>query len=166
MKQKEMTGSEIYKLFEDHNKFLGITTKGQDAKPLKAYIVMKDEFFREDMRPLPEEERTYEFTSDNKAFISGQIGYSVFAFCQKDNDCMRIECIDDGYVESYYMDEDDLIKMRREAENDVRDLAARKKVINGMIDDLIAARYKVDDELGKSTLRLEDIDKIIGGGAA
>ena len=106
MKQKEMTESQIYKLFEDHNKFLGIKTKGQDSQPLVGYIVIKDEWFREDLRPLPEEERTYRFTSDNKAFIPGQGGYSVFAFCVADSsDCIRIEHLEDRYIERYYMEE-------------------------------------------------------------
>lgn len=106
MKQKEMTESQIYKLFEDHNKFLGIKTKGQDNQPLVGYIVLKNEWFREELRPLPEEKRTYRFTSDNKAFIPGQGGYSVFAFCDADGDCTRIEHIADAYIERYYMKED------------------------------------------------------------
>lgn len=97
---EKMKLHEAFRLFRKHNERLGITTKGQDKRPLRARIVLKDTFFREDLRPLPVEKRTYAFTSDNKALIPGQLGYSVFAFCESDRDSIRIEYLQESDVES------------------------------------------------------------------
>lgn len=49
-------------------------------------------------REFPVEQRTYEFSNYNKALTSGDIGYSIFADCKADNDCMRIEyCGNDDF---------------------------------------------------------------------
>lgn len=58
-----------------HNDDNGITCKGQDEQPLTAHVLLKPDFFEEKMSKV---KRIYEFTSDNKAFIKGQLSNSVF----------------------------------------------------------------------------------------
>lgn len=48
-------------------------------------------------------ERTYSFNNYNKALTSDDLGYSIFAFCDYDNDVMRIENYDDDAIEDAYI---------------------------------------------------------------
>lgn len=50
-------------------------------------------------KEYPVEQRTYEFTNYNKALTPDDLGYSIFAYCKTDNDCMRIENYSDADVE-------------------------------------------------------------------
>jgi len=43
------------------------------------------------VREFPVEQRTYTFNNYNKALTSSDLGYSIFAYCEADDDCMRIE---------------------------------------------------------------------------
>ena len=52
------------------------------------------------IREFPVEQRTYEFSNYEKALTSGDLGYSIFAMCKADNDCMRIENMSDSDFES------------------------------------------------------------------
>ena len=52
------------------------------------------------IREFPVENRTYEFSNYEKALTSGDLGYSIFAMCKADNDCMRIESMSDSDFES------------------------------------------------------------------
>ena len=52
------------------------------------------------IREFPLENRTYEFSNYEKALTSGDLGYSIFAMCKADNDCIRIERMPDSDFES------------------------------------------------------------------
>ena len=72
----------------------GYTAKGNDKRISGVVVFEKDSF----SRPYTEKQRSYEFTSDNKAFLPGQIGNSIFADC--------IDGSDDGVrIDIYIHDE-------------------------------------------------------------
>ena len=71
------TVEEIYRLMRMFNDEHGYTTKGTDEH-ITAVAVIKQSSFS---KPYTETERSYKFTNDNKAFIAGQLGYSIFADC-------------------------------------------------------------------------------------
>lgn len=52
------------------------------------------------IREFPVEQRTYTFSNYNKALTSSDLGYSIFAMCAADDDCMRIEYYNDEDIES------------------------------------------------------------------
>ena len=72
---KRLTYPELRKAFCDFNEQNNITTKGT-GKAIKGVIVFKSENWPNDNYSL--ESRSYEVSSDNKAFIPGQLGYSIF----------------------------------------------------------------------------------------
>lgn len=72
----KITFSELDSIFREHNE--GITTKGTDPNPLYAVIVYTEDSF---YKPFTETERSYRISSDNKYFIAGQIGNSIFGDC-------------------------------------------------------------------------------------
>ena len=51
-------------------------------------------------KEYPIELRTYTFSNYNKALTSSDLGYSIFAYCDADGDCMRIEDYTDNDIES------------------------------------------------------------------
>lgn len=59
-------------------------------------VVLKDSFFS---RKCSLDERTYVFNNYNKALTTGDLGYSIFASCPYDCDCLRIEYLNEEYVE-------------------------------------------------------------------
>ena len=76
---KKLTWDEFEARMWNHNKENNITTKGQDKHPLIGVVVYKQgDWFN---KQYTENERSYRVSSDNKAFISGQIGRSIFADC-------------------------------------------------------------------------------------
>ena len=90
-----MKYSELRKAMEDFNKKHGIERKvctkyKEDGTlvEMTGRVVIKNSAL---VREFPVEQRTYEFSNYNKALTSGDIGYSIFADCIADNDCMRIE---------------------------------------------------------------------------
>jgi hypothetical protein len=78
----KMTWREMYNAMCNFNEQHGYTTKGTD-KELKGVVV-----FTEDSYPTTytEKERSYAFTSDNKAFLPNQLGYSIYGNCLDGND--------------------------------------------------------------------------------
>lgn len=68
-----MTYSEMKKYLREYNK-----THNYIEEVINGYVVItKDSFNKE----YTEEERTYEVSSDNKAFIPGMLGYSIYGNC-------------------------------------------------------------------------------------
>ena len=75
---KKLTWEEFVNIMYQHNMENNITTKGQDNHPIIGIVVYKQENFK---RQYSEKERSYLVSSDNKKFIPGQIGQSIFADC-------------------------------------------------------------------------------------
>jgi len=83
---EKLTWQEVEAMFCDINK--------NNLEHKHAVVVFKPESFN---KPYSEVERSYRFSSDNKAFKSWCIGYSIFADC--------LDNIDKGVrIESYMRD--------------------------------------------------------------
>jgi len=74
---KKLTWSEIEKAMWKFNEEHGYTTKGNE-KRLEAVVVFKEESWD---KPYTETQRSYQFSSDNKAFLPNQLGNSIFGDC-------------------------------------------------------------------------------------
>ena len=74
---KKITWNEVEKAMWNFNEEHGYTTKGNENR-LEAVVVFTEDSFN---RPYTEKERSYKFSSDNKAFLPNQLGYSIFANC-------------------------------------------------------------------------------------
>lgn len=84
MDNQNMTYPELRDLFVEHN-------KTQLAKPMSAYIVFADSNWPD--RHYPLRSRTYEVSSDNKAFRSRCCSISLFGSCLDGTDQMvRLDC--------------------------------------------------------------------------
>lgn len=92
---ERITWKELCKAMWKFNEEHGYTTKG-NAKRLKGAVVFTEDSFT---RPYTEIQRTYEFTSDNKAFLAHQSSNSIFADCQDGSD--------DGVRIDWYMHDKD-----------------------------------------------------------
>ena len=94
----KITYGELKKAFRDFNDTNDITTKGT-GKAITGVIVFKSENWPDKDYSL--ESRSYKVSSDNKAFISGQGGYSIYASSLDGSDpCVRLE----QYLEYEYGD--------------------------------------------------------------
>lgn len=74
---KKMTFDEICERFAHHNLSHNVTSQFDDDERLTAVVVFKSENWPDKDYSL--ESRSYRFTSDNKYFISGMGGNSIFA---------------------------------------------------------------------------------------
>lgn len=90
-----MKYSELKQATEDFNAKHGIKRKVDEKMTadgklveMTGKVVLKNSSLS---REFPVEQRAYEFSNCNKALTSGDIGYSIFADCKADNDCMRID---------------------------------------------------------------------------
>ncbi len=88
---KKITWSELCKAMWKFNEEHGYTTKGNEKK-LKGVVVFAKESWN---KPYTEIQRSYEFTSDNKAFLARQSSNSIFANC--------LDGSDDGVRIDWYM---------------------------------------------------------------
>ena len=79
---KKITWSELEKAMWKFNEEHGYTHKGNE-KRLEGVVVFTADSFN---KPYTEKERSYAFTSDNKAFLPNQLGYSIFADCLDESD--------------------------------------------------------------------------------
>ena len=79
---KKITWSELCKAMWKFNEEHGYTTKGNEKK-LRGVVVFTEDSWN---KPYTEIQRSYEFTSDNKAFLPNQLGYSIFANCLDGSD--------------------------------------------------------------------------------
>lgn len=60
----------------------------ENHEPVTGYAVITESSFNKE---YPKGERTYGFSSDNKAFKTGMLGYSIFAFSVEGDDSCRLE---------------------------------------------------------------------------
>ncbi len=78
-----MTFRELCEACYKHNREFGINQQyGDKENRLTCYVVVKQMPYWE--KQYSELERTYTFTSDNKRFIAGMGGNSIFADCVGD----------------------------------------------------------------------------------
>ncbi len=89
-----MTFRELDNLFREHNKEKGIIRQFEDKHPLKAVIVFKSSNWEEQYSL---EDRSYIIQSDNKYFISGMCGNSIFS--------KTLSGKDEGIRLDYYLNE-------------------------------------------------------------
>ena len=68
-----MTYNEMKKYLREFNKTHDFTKES-----INGYVVITQDSFNAE---YTEEERTYEVSSDNKAFIPGMLGYSIYGNC-------------------------------------------------------------------------------------
>lgn len=107
---KKLTYPELRKIFCDFNEANNIRTKGT-GKSISGVIVFKSENWPDKNYSL--ESRSYRVSSDNKAFIGGMGGYSIFASSLDGSDpCVRLEQYmqyehGDWEVDYCYLEEDD-----------------------------------------------------------
>jgi hypothetical protein len=91
---KKVTWSELEKAMWKFNEEHGYTHKGNE-KRLEGIVVFTEDSFT---KPYTEFQRSYVLTSDNKAFLPHQLGYSIFADC--------LDGTDDGVRIDWYMRDD------------------------------------------------------------
>lgn len=76
---------EYMRQYNDRN---GVTSKGTDKHCTMVAVISEDSFDKK----YTLDERSYRFSNDNKAFISGMGGYSIFAGSLDGSDpCVRLE---------------------------------------------------------------------------
>lgn len=73
---KKMTFGELVDAFYKHNEENNVTSQFEDKKCLLGVVVFKDKGVN---KGYSLESRSYVFTSDNKYFIAGMGGNSIFA---------------------------------------------------------------------------------------
>ena len=87
---EDITPKKIIDFYQMHDLFTAVNENG--LKPINGYIVFRADSFN---RSYCLTSRTYCVSSRNKAFMSGQAGYSIFASCLDGTDQnVRI----DGYI--------------------------------------------------------------------
>lgn len=74
---EKITWSELCKAMWNFNEEHGYTTKG-NKEQLKGVVVFREDSWN---KPYTEVQRSYQFTSDNKAFLPNQSSNSIFADC-------------------------------------------------------------------------------------
>lgn len=79
---KKLTWSELCEAMRNFNEKHGYTTK-ETKERLKGVVVFTENSFS---KPFTEKERSYQLTSDNKAFLPNQCGNSIFADCLDEKD--------------------------------------------------------------------------------
>lgn len=75
-----------------------------DVIRMRGHVILKNEVMNCKHATIPEASRTYVFDNYEKALTPGDGGYSIFAYCEADRDCMRIERLRDDLVESAEID--------------------------------------------------------------
>ena len=105
----KITYEELKEAFIKHNRENGITAKS-DNNPLIGVIVFKpkESHWKKDYWNCSLKCRSYKTSSCNKAYIDGQLGYSIFAENLEDGDLPRLEGLmkdekggEDGWVVDY-----------------------------------------------------------------
>ncbi|MBO4719016.1 MAG: hypothetical protein J5658_03980 [Prevotella sp.] len=79
MTHKHISFGELCKAFYHHNEQNNITSQFEDKNALVGVAVFKQESWPKATVQYSLESRSYRFTSDNKYFISGMGGNSIFA---------------------------------------------------------------------------------------
>lgn len=88
---KKITWNELTKAMRHFNEERGYTTKGNRERLVGVVVFTEDSF----SKPYTEKQRSYELTSDNKAFLPNQISNSIFADC--------LDGTDEGVRLDWYM---------------------------------------------------------------
>ena len=97
----DMTLAELYDVFYEHNRAHNVTHQFDDDNRLFGVIVFKPETWPDKNYTL--KERSYRVSSDNKAFIPGMGGNSIYANCLDGVDKgVRLDWyIHDGWIVDY-----------------------------------------------------------------
>ena len=72
---ERLTYQEAKEYLKQYNRKHGYTTKGTETHCVMVAVISEDSFDKE----YSLESRSYRFTNDNKAFIDGLLGYSIFS---------------------------------------------------------------------------------------
>lgn len=72
---QRFTWEEASEYLRNYNREHGYTTKGTETHCYMVAVITEDSFDKK----FTLEERSYKFSNDNKAFIDGQLGYSIFS---------------------------------------------------------------------------------------
>lgn len=72
---------------------------------MRGHVVLSERALNPKFAPYSAESRTYSFDNYEKALTPGDGGYSIFAWCEADQDSMRIESLPDSMVEDAEIDE-------------------------------------------------------------
>lgn len=79
---KKITWKELCEAMWNFNEGHGYKTKGNE-KRLEGVVVFTEDSFA---KPYTEKDRSYKFSSDNKAFLPNQLSNSIFANCLDEKD--------------------------------------------------------------------------------
>jgi len=128
-----------------------------DKNPIKGVIVFSQDAFKE---PYTKLERSYEFTSDNKHFISRMYGNSIFAHSLDGKDHIRL----DNYIGSWPIEEC-YIKNPEVLENTMNNQISKYIVIHDHLskeerEELHLSDIKTKTEV-KASSKEEAIEKVI-----
>lgn len=88
---KKLSWQELVKIIHEHNKQNQVERQFEDKKPLNCVVVFKDCQKDWGGKSYPLESRSYRFTSDNKRFISGLCGNSIFAESIDKTESIRLD---------------------------------------------------------------------------
>ena len=98
---EKMTLAQLFDAFYKHNEQNGITGQFEDKNALTGVIVFKQESWPKAKTEYSLESRSYRLTSDNKRFIAGMGGNSIYASSLDGSDQgVRL----DGYLREWKVD--------------------------------------------------------------
>ena len=100
MEHKHITFGQLCSAFYKHNEDNNVTSQFDDKNHLWGVVVFKSENWPD--REFTLGERSYRFSSDNKFFISGMGGNSIFAEALEGPDSQGIRL--DWYLGSWQID--------------------------------------------------------------
>ena len=96
---KHITFGELCSIFYKHNEEFNVTSQFEDREHrLTGVVVFKSENWPD--KDFSLESRSYKIVSDNKYFISGMGGNSIFADCLDGSESIRL----DWYLGSWEID--------------------------------------------------------------
>lgn len=90
-KTKKMTWKELRTIIDQHNVENNVSRQYGDKDPLWCVVVFKNESWPERKKDYSLKERSYKFRSDNKYFIAGMCGNSIFAETLDGSDSCRLD---------------------------------------------------------------------------
>jgi len=102
---KKITWSEMIDAFYKHNEEVDIKAKGTDPNPIYGVVVYREDNWN---KIYSLEARSYRVSSDNKAFIAGNISNSIFADSLDGSDTgVRLDWCKEWEVDYCYMEDAD-----------------------------------------------------------
>lgn len=109
-----MNYKELLSEIKKHNEINDVQNQFGDPNRLYCVVVFKNESWPKRERDYTLEERSYVFTSDNKAFISRMYGRSIFATTLDGQEHVRLDWyIGEWSVEDcYFMSKEDYEKIK------------------------------------------------------